>query len=62
MQQRVSNRECCLGTMLFLRPEENNMDLISLPSSSSPNVYAGRDRKMDASDFGFYTNLKPIIY
>lgn len=62
MQQRVSNRECCLGTMLFLRPEENNMDLISLPSSSSSNVYAGRDRKMDASGFGFYTNLKPIIY
>lgn len=59
MQQRFSNRECCLGTMLFLRPEENN---ISLPSSSSSNVHAGRDRKMDASGFGFYTNLEPIIY
>lgn len=57
MQQRGSNRECCLGTMLFLRPEENNMGLISLSSSSSSNARAERDKNMDASGFGFYTNL-----
>lgn len=57
MQQRGSNRECCLRTMLFLRPGENNMGLISLSSSSSSNAHAGRDRNRDASGFGFYTNL-----
>lgn len=46
--QRVSKRERCLLRM----PEENNMGLISVPSSSSSHVHAGIDRKTARSASG----------
>lgn len=46
MKQRVPDRECCLGTMLFLRPGENNKGLITLPSPSS-SKYSCWERQKD---------------